>query len=281
MYQLHYPYHSARIISLVLALYERAIDRLVQKLINRLLFQAKSQLRHLPERIMEGDLGLSCVMLSRVPREIRDQIYEYCMAREEPINPFDYERRRRAQIRLSYPVSKIADTGQQKCFSDLPSLALLSVNKQISEESRQVMFRLTTWHIPRASNRRCGFCKSVKKFYTRHIENIRQASVRIWRYASPRAWIAIFLGMDWKDRYSRYDGKGQWRIELAPLVLMPSLKTFYLEFVVSCPRHGGCCILCVRALDYIKLPICIQYHNKLFQGGEYHSVEWTSINIGN
>jgi len=129
-----------------------------------------------------------------LPRELRDQIYEYCLCVEGDIVPFPalYE----GQCNLPYGVDP-SDKWFQSESKARPSIALLLVNKRVGNEAAEVLYGKNTWRMSHSGliteNDLWEIKPSHTDFWQNHAPLFRHINIqfRMSDYSSPRVSMSI------------------------------------------------------------------------------------------
>ena len=202
----------------------------------------------------------------KLPREVRDMIYGYCLVHDGEIIPYPNIRERgvieqdggeaakrcarRVGVDWDHTEQTLRSCGGIRYATDWPSVALLGVNKNIQEEAASVLFRKNVWRMSYVEHWEMGEEKDLWYTYRshfRHISTHMSGQDAGYRLGDARRIRAIGKAQDWsRDRLQSGIHEGYLRslvhtIDFKSALLYPMrLKSLVFNVEsMNCPN--ACC----------------------------------------
>ncbi|KAL9076972.1 MAG: hypothetical protein Q9161_000605 [Pseudevernia consocians] len=197
----------------------------------------------------------------KLPQEIRDMIYEYCLIHHEGIAPFPtIEERKLIKLSGREPAKLVRDNTDPNFLSacsnkvyaaEWPSVALLGVNKTVQEDAAGILFGKNTWHLSfigywHEEGEEAQFWSRYAKFF-RHIstrfcmhdvEPRDLSHITKFRHSLPDSYAGRNLRTAiHKDRIDLLDKSFEWKRRRLVKMNLASL-VFHVNDLF-CP--SGCC----------------------------------------
>lgn len=121
----------------------------------------------------------------KLPQEVRDMIYGYCLIHHDAIIPFPTMKERNsikrngqepARLWLGAVDQNLHSNCHSKVYAaDWPSVALLGVNKTVNQEAAKILFGKNTWHLSYIRYLPHG---EESRFWRRYAKYFRHISIR-------------------------------------------------------------------------------------------------------
>ena len=224
----------------------------------------------------------------KLPREIRDQIYGYCLIHDGEIIPYptvDEVKQieesggtpaKRCIIRkfIEYKDREHRSCAETKYATDWPSIALLGVSKGIREEAAILLFGMNVWRLSFRQRRRNG---EEQGFWWAHFKHFRHITTHMSSNDGGKLVDIIKNQRDegkragWSHRKimklihnesSKDLGRTFWWKHELISGMIPTLKSFVVDIEdLYCPR--GCC------RDFLLHEVCLP----LSQHAPYYSLK--------
>ena len=123
--------------------------------------------------------------LEKLPQEVRDMIYGYCLIHHDVIVPFPTLEERNSIKRNGHKPARlwlgaVDQNNHSTCSSkvyaaDWPIVALLAVNKTLHQEAAKILFGKNTWHLSYIRYLPHG---EESRFWRRYAKYFRHVSIR-------------------------------------------------------------------------------------------------------